>query len=213
MGQVKRDIALCKKTGARYHVCHISTKETVELIRQAKKEGVRITCETAPHYLVFCDEDLQEDGRFKMNPPIRSAEDRAALIAGLQDGTIDMIATDHAPHSEEEKSEGLAKSAFGIVGLETAFPILYTHLVKTKTITFEKLVELMAIAPRRIFGIEGGFIAEGQVADVAVLDTNRHYTIDAETFLSKGRSTPFAGMEAWGENRVTFVNGKKVWEK
>lgn len=212
-GQVKRDIALCKKTGARYHVCHISTKETVELIRQAKKEGVRITCETAPHYLVFCDEDLQEDGRFKMNPPIRSAEDRAALIAGLQDGTIDMIATDHAPHSEEEKSEGLAKSAFGIVGLETAFPILYTHLVKTKTITFEKLVELMAIAPRRIFGIEGGFIAEGQVADVAVLDTNRHYTIDAETFLSKGRSTPFAGMEAWGENRVTFVNGKKVWEK
>lgn len=212
-GQVKRDIELCKKTGAAYHVCHISTKETVELVRQAKKEGVRVTCETAPHYLVFCDKDLQEDGRFKMNPPIRSAEDRAALIEGIQDGTIDVIATDHAPHSAEEKSRGLAESAFGIVGLETAFPVLYTHLVKTKTITLEKLVELMSMAPRKIFGIEGGYVQEGQLADIAVLDTNRHYTIDTKSFLSKGRSTPFAGMEVWGENRMTFVNGKKVWEK
>lgn len=212
-GQVKRDIELCKKTGAAYHVCHISTKETVELVRQAKKEGVRVTCETAPHYLVFCDKDLQEDGRFKMNPPIRSAEDWAALIEGIQDGTIDVIATDHAPHSAEEKSRGLAESAFGIVGLETAFPVLYTHLVKAKTITLEKMVELMSMAPRRIFGIEGGYVQEGQLADIAVLDTNRHYTIDTKSFLSKGRSTPFAGMEVWGENRMTFVNGKKVWEK
>lgn len=212
-GQVKRDIALCQKTGARYHVCHISTKETVDFIRQAKKVGIPVTCETAPHYLVLCDTDLQEEGRFKMNPPLRSQEDRAALLEGLLDGTIDMIATDHAPHSEAEKSKGLAKSAFGIVGLETAFPVLYTHLVRAGKITLEKLVELMAIAPRRIFGIEGGFIAEGQVADVAVLDVNRHYNVDPAEFLSKGRSTPFAGMEAWGENRMTFVNGKKVWEK
>ena len=148
--QVKRDIELCKKTGVRYHVCHISTKETVALIRQAKKDGVNITCETAPHYLVFCDEDLQEDGRFKMNPPIRSREDRQALIEGIQDGTIDMIATDHAPHSQEEKSEGLEKSAFGIVGLETAFPVLYTHLVKKEIISLERLIHLMAIAPRAL---------------------------------------------------------------
>ncbi|MCI9596192.1 MAG: dihydroorotase [Firmicutes bacterium] len=212
-GQVKRDIALCQKTGARYHVCHISTKETVDLIRQAKKVGIPVTCETAPHYLVLCDMDLQEEGRFKMNPPLRAQEDRSVLLEGLLDGTIDLIATDHAPHSAEEKSEGLAKSAFGIVGLETAFPVLYTHLVKPRKITLEKLVELMAIAPRGIFGIEGGFIREGQIADVAVLDVNRHYNIDPAEFLSKGRSTPFAGMEVWGENRMTFVNGKKVWEK
>lgn len=211
--QVQRDLELCKKTGVHYHVCHISTKETVDLIRQAKKEGLNVTCETAPHYLALCDKDLQEDGRFKMNPPIRSAEDRDALIEGLQDGTIDMIATDHAPHSQEEKSKGLAESAFGIVGLETAFPVLYTCLVKTKTITLEKLIELMAIAPRRVFGIEGGFIEEGQVADIAVLDVKRHGKINPDDFLSKGRSTPFAGMETWGENRMTFVNGRKVWEK
>lgn len=211
--QVERDIALCKETGVRYHVCHISTKETVDLIRQAKKEGARVTCETAPHYLVLCDEDLQEDGRFKMNPPLRSREDRAALLEGLLDGTIDLIATDHAPHSAEEKSKGLAESAFGIVGLETAFPVLYTHLVKTGKLTLEKLVDLMAIAPRRIFGIEGGFITEGQTADIAVLDVDGHYSIDPAQFLSKGRSTPFAGMQVQGENRMTFVNGKKVWEK
>lgn len=212
-GQVKRDIELCKETGVRYHVCHISTKETVELIRQAKKDGVKITCETAPHYLVLCDEDLQEDGRFKMNPPLRSAEDRQALIQGIQDGTIDMIATDHAPHSAEEKNRGLEKSAFGIVGLETAFAVLYTELVKKGVISLEKLIELMAIRPRQVFGIEGGYLKEGQLADLAVLDLNRAYTVDPRTFLSKGRSTPFAGRQVQGENVMTFVNGKKVWER
>ncbi len=212
-GQVQRDIGLCKRTGVHYHVCHVSTRETVALIRRAKEEGVNVTCETAPHYLVLCDQDLQEDGRFKMNPPIRSAQDRAVLIEGLRDGTIDLIATDHAPHSQEEKSKGLAESAFGIVGLETAFPVLYTHLVKTNVITLETLVERMAIAPRRIFGIEGGCIEEGQVADIAVLDVRSRSIIDPKDFLSKGRSTPFAGMETWGENKMTFVNGRKVWEK
>ncbi|MCB6992231.1 dihydroorotase [bacterium 210820-DFI.6.37] len=212
-GQVQRDIELCKKTGVQYHVCHISTKETVELIRQAKKDGVRISCETGPHYLVLCDEDLREDGRFKMNPPLRSAEDRAALVEGIQDGTIDMIATDHAPHSAEEKSRGLEKSAFGIVGLETAFPILYTELVKKNVISLEKLIELMAIRPRQVFGIEGGYLKEGQAADLAILDLSKSYTIDPEQFLSKGRSTPFAGWQVQGENTMTFVNGKKVWER
>ncbi len=212
-GQVKRDIELCKKTGCRYHVCHISTKETVDLIRRAKKDGVKITCETAPHYLIFCDEDLQEDGRFKMNPPIRSAEDRDALLAGLLDGTVDMIATDHAPHSKEEKSKGLAGSAFGIVGLETAFPVLYTYLVKTGKMTLETLIDRMAIAPRRVFGLEGGALEEGQIADFSVWDLETRSKIDPETFFSKGRSTPFAGMEAAGENRMTFVNGKIVYRK
>ena len=211
-GQVKRDIALCKKAGARYHVCHISTKETVALIRQAKAEGVKISCETAPHYLVFCDEDLQEDGRFKMNPPIRTKEDREALIEGLLDGTIDVIATDHAPHSQEEKSKGLEGSAFGIVGLETAFPVLYTALVKTGKLSLEQLVYRMAIAPRRLFGIEGGALQEGQIADLAILDLESTYRIDPNSFLSKGRSTPFAGMEVTGKTVATFVNGVNVYE-
>ncbi|MEG0830393.1 MAG: dihydroorotase [Anaerovoracaceae bacterium] len=211
--QVERDIALCKKTGAAYHVCHISTKETVDLIRQAKKHGVKITCETTPHYLVFCDEDLKEDGRFKMNPPIRSREDQEALIRGIEDGTIDMIATDHAPHSMEEKGRGLAKSAFGIVGLETAFPILYTHLVLTEKITLEKLIYLMAIAPREIFNIDGGYLEEGQKADIAIIDLKSEGKVDPQTFLSMGKSTPFAGMEISGENTATFVAGKKVWER
>ena len=206
-GQVKRDIALCKKTGVRYHACHISTKETVELIRQAKKDGVKITCETAPHYLVFSDEDLQEDGRFKMNPPIRSARDKAALIRGLQDGVIDMIATDHAPHSIEEKSKGLVGSAFGIVGLETAFPVLYTKLVRTGKLTLETLIHRMAIAPRQIFGIHGGYLAEGQRADLAILNLDDTYRVEPETFLSKGRSTPFAGMEVAGRIEATFAGG------
>ncbi len=210
--QVKRDIELCKKTGARYHVCHISTKETVALIRQAKAEGVKISCETAPHYLVFCDEDLQEDGRFKMNPPIRTKEDREALIEGLLDGTIDVIATDHAPHSQEEKSKGLEGSAFGIVGLETAFPVLYTALVKTGKLSLEQLVYRMAIAPRRLFGIEGGALQEGQIADLAILDLESTYRIDPNSFLSKGRSTPFAGMEVTGKTVATFVNGVNVYE-
>ncbi|MCI8647589.1 MAG: dihydroorotase [Firmicutes bacterium] len=211
--QVKRDIELCKKTDVRYHVCHISTKETVALIRQAKKEGVKITCETAPHYLVFCDENLQEEGRFKMNPPIRSREDRQALIEGIQDGTIDMIATDHAPHSAEEKSQGLEKSAFGIVGLETAFPVLYTYLVKRDIISLEKLIHLMAIAPRQVFGLEGGALEEGQPADLTILDLKAVGTVDPETFLSKGRSTPFAGMKVEGETVRTFVNGTCVYNR
>lgn len=211
-GQVKRDIELCKKTGARYHVCHISTKETVALIRQAKSEGVNISCETAPHYLVFCDEDLQEDGKFKMNPPIRSSADRAALIEGLQDGTIDVIATDHAPHSREEKSRGLSGSAFGIVGLETAFPVLYTALVKTGKLSLEKLIHLMAVAPRQLFGMDGGTLQEGQVADLAILDLKSTCRIDPDCFLSKGRSTPFEGMEVTGKTVATFVKGVKVYE-
>lgn len=210
--QVKRDIELCRKTGAAYHVCHISTKETVELIRQAKKEGLPVTCETAPHYLVFCDEDLREDGRFKMNPPIRSREDRDALIRGVQDGTIDMIATDHAPHSMEEKSRGLEKSAFGIVGLEVAFPVLYTCMVKRGMLSLETLIERMAIVPRKVFGLEGGCLKDGQIADLAILQLDREYTIDPEQFLSMGRATPFEGMKVQGETLATYVNGKKVYD-
>lgn len=211
--QVERDIELCKKTGVQYHVCHISTKETVALIRQAKKDGVNITCETGPHYLVFTDKDLQEDGKWKMNPPLRSEEDRAALIEGLKDGTIDVIATDHAPHSAEEKSKGLEKSAFGIVGLETSFPVLYTHLVKTGIITLEKLIEVMSINPRKIFGLQGGYLEDGQVADIAVLDTDAHTIINPDNFLSMGKATPFQDMEVSGEVLATLVDGKIAWEK
>lgn len=211
--QVQRDIELCKKTGVAYHVCHISTKETVELIRQAKKDGVKITCETGPHYLIFTDENLEEDGKWKMNPPLRSAEDRATLIEGLVDGTIDMIATDHAPHSQEEKSKGLEKSAFGIVGLETAFSVLYTNLVKNNIISLEKLIEVMSINPRKVFNLEGGYLDEGQVADVTVLDTDTNLIIDPDTFLSMGRATPFQGMNVCGEVLATFVDGRLVWSK
>lgn len=195
---LNRDIEYAEKYGFHYHVCHVSTKESVQLIREAKKRGVRITAETAPHYLVLTDEDLQDDGRFKMNPPIRSAADRDALIEGIIDGTIDFIATDHAPHSAEEKSKDLKGSLMGIVGLETAFPVLYTKLVKEGIITLEKLIDLMAIKPRKIFNLPDSSIngiAEGQAADIAVLDLNSNYTIDPNTFKSKGRSTPFAGHE------------------
>ena len=211
--QVERDIALCKETGVTYHVCHISTKETVELIRRAKKDGVKITCETAPHYLIFCDEDLKEDGKWKMNPPLRSRQDRKALIEGIKDGTIDVIATDHAPHSREEKSKGLENSAFGIVGLETAFPVLYTKLVKKGVISLEKLIELMAINPRKIFNLEGGYIEDNQVADFTIIDPNKKYKIDSNDFLSKGNATPFDGMEVEGQVITTFVNGNIAWEK
>ncbi|HOJ48128.1 MAG TPA: dihydroorotase [Bacillota bacterium] len=210
--QLKRDLALAKKTGCRYHVCHVSAKESVELIRKAKAEGVRVTAETAPHYLVLCEDDLQEDGRFKMNPPLRSAADRDALIEGIQDGTIDIIATDHAPHAAEEKAKGLAGSLMGVVGLETAFPVLYTKLVKTGVIPLEKLIALMSDGPRRIFGIGGG-LAEGESADFAVLDLGRRYTIDPADFLSKGKSSPFAGMEVFGKNVMTFYKGKKIWQE
>ena len=205
-GQIKRDLELVKETGCKYHVCHISTKESVELIRQAKKQGLDVTCETGPHYLVLCDEDLQEDGRFKMNPPLRSREDREALIEGLLDGTIDMIATDHAPHSAEEKGRGLEKSLMGVVGLETAFAVMYTHFVKPGILTMEKLVERMCINPRERFGIPFQ-------NDFTVFDLEKSYRIDPETFLSMGRATPFAGMEVQGECILTVCDGKAVYQK
>ena len=211
--QVERDIALAEKTGCGYHVCHISTKETVNLIRKAKAEGIDVTCETGPHYLVLTDMDLQEDGRFKMNPPLRSKADMEALIEGICDGTIDMIATDHAPHSAEEKSRGLEKSAFGIVGLETSFPILYTHLVKKDIISLEKLIEIMSVNPRRRFGFEGGVIADGQPADLAVIDLDREWIIDPDDFVSMGKATPFAGWKVNGKVLMTFVDGEKVYEE
>ena len=205
-GPIARDLKLAKETGCAYHVCHISTKESVELIRQAKREGVDVTCETGPHYILLSDKDLQEDGRFKMNPPLRSEEDRKAILEGILDGTIDMIATDHAPHSAEEKSKGLEKSAMGVVGIETAFPLLYTHLVKTGLMTLERLVELMAVNPRKRFNIP-------ETGDFSIWDLSKEYTIDPEDFLSKGRATPFAGWNVFGENLMTIVGGKIVWQK
>ena len=209
-GQIERDLELCEETGCRYHVCHISTKESVALIREAKTRGVNVTCETAPHYLVLCEDDLQEDGRFKMNPPLRSAEDREALIEGLLDGTIDAIATDHAPHTAEEKSRGLAHSAMGIVGLETSFPVLYTALVRAGRLSLERLVELMSGSPRRIFRLGGG-LGPGQPADIAVIDIEKEYNIDSRTFLSKGRSTPFDGWKVRGEVLMTLKDGRAVY--
>lgn len=201
---IERDLRLAKETGCKYHVCHISCKESVELIRKAKAEGVDVTCETAPHYLIFNDMDLKESGNFKMNPPIRSEEDRQALIKGLQDGTIDMIATDHAPHSSEEKSRGLQNSLMGVVGLETAFPVMYTYLVKKGIITLERLIELMAINPRRRFGLQS-------TDDICVYDLQSEYIIDPCEFKSKGKSTPFDGMTVSGKNLLTICGGKAVW--
>ena len=210
--QIERDIELASECGCRYHVCHISTKESVELIRQAKKRGVKITCETGPHYLTMCDMDLQEEGRFKMNPPIRSAEDRDALVEGIKDGTIDVVATDHAPHTLEEKSRGLAGSAMGVVGLETSFAVIYTKLVREGVITLEKAVELMSEAPRKIFNLGGG-LCEGQAADIAVFDLEAEFDVNPEDFHSKGRSTPFEGWHLWGECCLTMVDGKIVWQR
>lgn len=204
-GPIKRDLELAKETGCAYHVCHISCKESVELIRKAKADGINVTCETAPHYLIFNDMNLQEDGRFKMNPPLRSEEDRLALIEGIKDGTIDMIATDHAPHSAEEKAKGLQNSAFGIVGIETAFPAMYTHLVKTGIISLEKLIEIMAINPRKRFGIEmNGF---------TVWDLNKSFTVKGETFLSMGHATPFENENLFGECLLTIMNNNVVYIK
>lgn len=211
--QVERDVLLAEKTGAPYHVCHISTKETVDIIRKAKARGVDVTCETGPHYLVLCDEDLQEDGRFKMNPPLRSAADRDALIEGLRDGTIDMIATDHAPHSAEEKAKGLAGSAFGIVGLETCFPVLYTHLVEKGIISLEKLIQVMSVNPRKRFGLAGGTIEDGAPADLTILDLNRQQQVDPNQFQTKGRATPFAGWSLDGKVITTIVNGEIAYEE
>ena len=209
--QVERDIRLVRETGCRYHVCHISTKESVALIRAAKAEGLPVTCETGPHYLVMCDEDLQDEGRFKMNPPIRSAEDRDALVAGLLDGTVDCIATDHAPHSAEEKAKGLRGSLNGIVGLETAFPILYTNLVETGIVPLETILNALCVNPRKIFGLPGGELTEGQPADLTVLDLNRPHVIDSQTFRSLGRATPFDG---WGVSTavaMTVCGGEIVY--
>ncbi len=209
---IERDLKLAAETGCAYHVCHISTKESVDLIRKAKAAGVNVTCETAPHYLLLSDKDLQEHGRFKMNPPLRDESDRLALIEGICDGTIDMIATDHAPHSAEEKSKGLAKSAMGIVGIETAFPLLYTYLVKTNIISLEKLIELMSINPAKRFGLSSGF-ENGMPANFTVFDLNSTYKIDPEKFLSKGRATPFEGYEVSGECLMTVCGGKIAWKK
>lgn len=211
-GQIRRDIALAEKTGCRYHVCHISTKESVDLIREAKKRGVNVSCETAPHYLLLDESDVRDEGRFRMNPPLRSPEDRQALLEGLADGTIDMIATDHAPHSEEEKSKGFAGSLMGVVGLETAFPLLYTYLVKRGIISLQKLLSLMCAAPRERFRI-GGVLAEGQSADIAVFDLERHWTVDSSEFRSIGRSTPFEGWEADGRCVMTIYRGTVVYEE
>lgn len=208
--QIERDIRLAEQTGCRYHVCHISTKESVALIRDAKRSGVRITCETGPHYLTMCDADLREEGRFKMNPPIRSAADRDALIEGVQDGTIDVIATDHAPHTAEEKSRGLAGSAMGVVGLETSFAVIYTKLVMAGIISPERMIELMAEAPRSIFALGGG-LAAGEKADIAVFDLDNEFTVDPATFLSKGRSTPFEGWRLHGQTILTLVDGRTAY--
>ena len=204
--QVARDLELVREIGCAYHVCHISAKETVELIRRAKAEGLDVTCETGPHYLVLDDGDLREDGRFKMNPPLRSPADREALIEGLLDGTIDMIATDHAPHSAEEKSRGLEKSAFGIVGLETAFPVLYTYMVQAGVLSMEKLVEVLCVNPRKRFGIPMG-------KDFSVWDLGESYTVDPEEFLTMGRATPFTGHTLRGRCLLTVMDGEVVYRR
>ena len=205
-GQIARDLELAKETGCGYHVCHISCRESVEVIRKAKADGVNVTCETAPHYLLLSEDDLQEEGRFKMNPPLRSKADRDALLQGIQDGTIDVIATDHAPHSAEEKAKGLEKSAFGIVGIETAFPLLYTNLVKKGIITMERLLELIVYAPRKRFGIP---LSEN---DYSLWDLETETVIDSKQFLSKGKATPFDGWKVYGTCLKTVANGRTVYE-
>lgn len=204
--EVERDIALTKETGCKFHVCHVSCKESVELIRQAKKDGIDVTCETAPHYLILDENDLREDGNFKMNPPLRSREDKEALLEALKDGTIDMIATDHAPHSAEEKSQGLEKSPFGIVGLEIAFPLLYTHLVLKDIISLERLIELLTTSPRKRFDIPAGNA-------YTIWDLNKEVVIRPEDFLSKGKSTPFGNWVVKGECIGTYIDGKPVYER
>jgi dihydroorotase len=201
--QIDRDLRLAEEIGCRYHVCHISTKESVELIRKAKARGVDVTCETAPHYLVLTDMDLKEEGRFKMNPPLRSEEDRIALIEGIRDGTIDMIATDHAPHSYEEKSKGLEKSAFGIVGLETAFSVMYTYLVKPGIISLEKLIDLMSINPRKRFGIK-------EDPGICVWALEEKIKVDSNSFKSMGRATPFDGCELYAKHITTVFKGERL---
>ena len=210
---VERDVALAEETGVSYHVCHVSAKESVEIIRRAKARGVDVTCETAPHYLLLTEDDLEEDGRFKMNPPIRTAEDMAALVEGLADGTVDMVATDHAPHSDEEKSRGLAGSLMGVIGLEFAFPVLYTGLVATGRISLHRLVEAMSAAPLARFGLPGGDIRDGARADLAVFDLSREWTVRGRDSASKGSSTPFEGMKVRSKNTMTILNGEIIWKE
>jgi dihydroorotase len=202
--QIQRDLELVRETGCSYHVCHISAKESVALIRRAKAEGLNVTCETGPHYLLLTDADLREEGRFKMNPPLRGEEDRQALLEGILDGTVDMIATDHAPHGAEEKARGLEKSPFGIVGLETAFPLLYTELVKKGVLSLERLTDLLCKNPRERFGLPGG-------EDFTVFEVANPYVIDPAEFRSMGRATPFTGKEVYGRCVLTVHNGKTVW--
>ena len=207
-GPIARDVELVRETGCRYHVCHVSTKESVEIIRRAKAEGVNITAETGPHYLLLCQDDLQDLGRFKMNPPLRDKEDMAALVEGILDGTIDMIATDHAPHSDEEKSRGLAKSAMGVVGIESAFPLMYTYFVETGRMSLEMLIDRMVYAPRKRFRLDGG-IEIGDRAEITVFDLNADKTIDPAEFLSKGKATPFEGWKVHAECKLTIF-GEKI---
>ncbi len=207
---IQRDIELLKETEASYHVCHISAKESVDLIRKAKAEGVNITCETGPHYLTLCDKDLKDEGRFKMNPPLRSEADKEALIEGVMDGTIDMIATDHAPHSKEEKSKGLKDSLMGVVGIETAFPVMYTEFVKAGKMSLERLVELLSVNPSKRFKIESG-IAVGKKANLTVFNLDEKYKINPDEFLSMGKATPFEGREVYGKCLLTMANGNIVY--
>lgn len=210
--EVERDIEIAERTGCHLHVCHISTKESVELIREAKKRGVRVSCETAPHYLAMCDEDLRDEGRFKMNPPLRSRADMEALREGLVDGTIDVVATDHAPHSAEEKNRGLAGSAMGVVGIETSLAAIYTFMVASGVIDFGRMVEVMADAPRRLLGLKGGLV-EGERADMTLVDFGKEFSVCPEEFLSCGRATPFEGMRLHGEVICTIAGGKVVYER
>ena len=210
-GQIRRDLALAEQTFCRYHVCHISCAESVELIRAAKARGVRVTCETGPHYLSLCEDDLQEDGRFKMNPPLRRAEDREALVEGLRDGTVDAIATDHAPHSAEEKSRGLQGSAMGVVGLETAFPVLYTDLVLTGKVSLERIIGALTAGPRAAFRLPGG-LQPGASADLTVIDPDAAWTVDPADFLSLGKATPFAGKAVRSRIVMTLKDGVPVWQ-
>lgn len=210
---VERDIKLAEETGCRYHICHVSTKESVALIADAKKRGVDVTAETAPHYLILTENDLEEDGRFKMNPPLGSIEDREALIKAILDGTIDMIATDHAPHSKEEKGKGLEKSMMGVVGIETAFSLMYTHFVKTGKMTLQNLVNLFVKNPRERFRLGKGVIKEGEKADFTVFNLEESYDINPDEFMSMGRSTPFEGEKVWGRCKMTFANGNIAWKE
>ncbi len=209
--QVERDLKLVEEIGCQYHICHISTKESVELLREAKAKGLKVSGETAPHYLLLTDEDIEEHGRFKMNPPLRSREDQLELLNGILDGTIECIATDHAPHTDEEKSRGLAKSAFGIVGIECSFALMYTYLVRRGVISLERLVELMSLNARRLFGLPSGEIAVGAKADLVLFDLGEKYEIDTEEFVSMGKATPFEGWEVYGKTYMTLAAGKAAF--